>query len=682
MIRDRNLYRAEIDGLRAVAVVSVILYHAQLVLFERVWFQGGFVGVDIFFVISGYLITRIILSELQLKGSFNFLRFFEKRARRILPMLFAVIFASLPFAWQKLLPLDFVEYAQSIIASIFFASNFFFYFNTTQYGADSSLLKPLLHTWSLGVEEQFYFVFPVLATLAFRFSRSVFLGGLISISVLSFQFAVLMETRDPQLNFYLPFGRFWEFAIGSIIAYRELSGKKAGHRHFWRYLPLIGLCLIAYSVLFFDHNTPHPSYYTLLPVIGAAMIIGYGSNDNPAGRLLSSKPFVGLGLVSYSAYLWHFPIFAFSRIGAELPENFDKFVLISLTLALSVVSYFLIEQLFRNSVGVRRLLAALSISFSVILLVTFYIISSNGVPTNLRLGFNVKLIDTITRPSEYFEDVTSNTCKDSVVVAAAEWCKIGDAANSDFKFIVLGDSHSKSSTKTLGKIMSERGHSGLYFGTSGCLPLLDVYAFRGEPHPNLQSQECQRHVKAALRLANAQQVKKVILIARWDYYVDGSNSGDWNPITDNLFAEPKKEFAKKVYSEAVKRTYELFSRESVDLVVLLQVPHNSVNPKRIFEGLLKLRSADEIKIYLESKSEYFISVESHRKRQMIANEAWFEVEKNNSEFISIIDPTDVFCNEQKCPIYNEKHSFYFDDDHASTAGFSRLEAYFRDALAD
>ena len=142
----KPFYRPEIDGLRAIAVISVVLYHAQIVLFGKDWFEGGFIGVDVFFVISGYLITRIILLELQAKGSFSFSKFYDRRARRILPMLFVVIFASIPFAWQKLLPSDFTEFAESILAALFFGSNFFFYLSTTEYGADSSLLKPFLHT--------------------------------------------------------------------------------------------------------------------------------------------------------------------------------------------------------------------------------------------------------------------------------------------------------------------------------------------------------------------------------------------------------------------------------------------------------------------------------------------------------------------------------------------------------
>ena len=155
-------YRTEVDGLRAVAVASVILYHAQMVVFGSDWFEGGYIGVDVFFVISGYLITRIILSELYETGDFNFIKFYERRARRILPMLFVVIVVSVPFAWKKLLPIDFFEYAESVLASLLFSSNFFFYFSATEYGAGSALFKPLLHTWSLGVEEQFYIVFPIL----------------------------------------------------------------------------------------------------------------------------------------------------------------------------------------------------------------------------------------------------------------------------------------------------------------------------------------------------------------------------------------------------------------------------------------------------------------------------------------------------------------------------------------
>lgn len=352
--------------MRAIAVVSIILYHAQLLFFGRDWFEGGFIGVDIFFVISGYLITRIILFELQSKGSFSFLNFYERRARRILPMLFVVIFVSIPYAWQRLLPLDFVEYAESILASLFFSSNFLFYFSTTEYGADNSLLMPFLHTWSLSIEEQFYLVFPILAIFVFKFFRKHFLSILVGLSLLSLQFADLMEVRNSDLNFYLPFSRFWELAVGSILAYRELNFKSSkGGVIGKQMLPILGVCLVAYSILFFDSETPHPSFHTLIPILGVALIIGFASKDELIGNLLGSRPLVYIGLVSYSIYLWHFPIFSFSRIALNFSSNTDKFFLIALTFILSFFSYFFIEGYFRDrkKVNNRIFLSFIMISF-------------------------------------------------------------------------------------------------------------------------------------------------------------------------------------------------------------------------------------------------------------------------------------------------------------------------------
>ena len=341
-------YRAEIDGLRAIAVISVILYHAEIVYFGRDWFKGGFIGVDIFFVISGYLITRIILSELYQTGSFNLPGFYERRARRILPMLFTVVLVSFPFAWQRLLPSDFIEYSQSILSAIFFSSNFFFYYATTEYGADSALLKPFLHTWSLGVEEQFYIVFPILLMVFYKFLKNHLLMLIGVMLLLSLQFANLMNDRNIELNFYLPFTRFWELLVGSVLAYSELRFGRIKNDLTSSLFPGIGLCCILYSILFFNSDTPHPSFETLIPVIGVALVIAFVSTEDWAGKILCIKPIVGIGLISYSAYLWHFPIFAFSRVSESTPSNYDKLVWIALTLILSVISYKLIEQPVRS----------------------------------------------------------------------------------------------------------------------------------------------------------------------------------------------------------------------------------------------------------------------------------------------------------------------------------------------
>ena len=377
MTNSKVAYRAEIDGLRAVAVISVILYHAKIIIFGRDWFEGGYIGVDIFFVISGYLITRIILSEVFSKTAFDFLNFYERRARRILPMLLTVAVVSLLYGFVKLKLSDFNELIESVVASIFFFSNFFFYYSTTEYGAQSALLKPFLHTWSLGVEEQFYLVFPLLTIIALRYFRNHFLTILVGLSLLSLQFSELMEVRNADLNFYLPFSRFWELAVGSLLAYRELHYKPSNEGFVSKSLPIIGLYLIVYSILFFDAKTPHPSFHTLVPIIGVMLIIGFASKDELVGKVLGSKPFVWVGLISYSAYLWHFPIFAFARM-EKTPTNYDKLEWISLTAILSLFSYLLIERTFRKRELISRKIFTVLLTIMLSVICFAYVFSKKG----------------------------------------------------------------------------------------------------------------------------------------------------------------------------------------------------------------------------------------------------------------------------------------------------------------
>ena len=439
-------YRAEIDGLRAIAVVSVILYHAQMVLFGRDWFEGGFIGVDIFFVISGYLITRIILSELESKGSFSFLNFYERRARRILPMLFVVIFVSCPMRGKSSFRQILLNTLKASLLRLFFGSNFFFYFSTTEYGADSALLKPFLHTWSLGVEEQFYLVFPILAIVAFKYFRKHFLTILVGLSLLSLQFAELMEVRNSDLNFYLPFSRFWELAVGSMLAYRELYYKPSNEGFASKSLPMIGLYLIAYSILFFDAKTPHPSFHTLIPIIGVALIIGFASKDELVGKVLGSKPFVWVGLISYSAYLWHFPIFAFSRLGEEL-TNSDKLGLIALTFILSAASYFSIEKVFRSPalLSSRAFMKWVILSLVLVGAMAASVIKFNGFEGRFPeiLGFENYEIDNrkLRKIAESYSPRTSN-----------------DFYSVDKKVLIVGDSHGWDLRNALVQSYSEKNN--------------------------------------------------------------------------------------------------------------------------------------------------------------------------------------------------------------------------------
>lgn len=339
-------YRPEIDGLRAVAVIAVVIYHAELQLFGGTVLTGGFVGVDVFFVISGYLISTLIYEELDRNGTLSLRGFYERRARRILPALLTVSLASLPFAWMLLLPTSLSEFAHSIVAALLFYANFLFFFSTSEYGAEWSLLKPLLHTWSLSVEEQFYLFFPLLAVALHRFKNQ---GETVLklLAFLSLGFAIFAAHRYVNLNFYLLPSRIWELLAGVLVAHGLRRGPPVVP---WAHFKLanLGLFLIIVPAFLFSQSTLHPSYPTILPVFGTVLLILFARPDEGIGRVLASRPFVAVGLISYSLYLWHYPAFAFLRLWQGEPSNTAFAAVIGMCLVLSWLTYLFVEQPFRN----------------------------------------------------------------------------------------------------------------------------------------------------------------------------------------------------------------------------------------------------------------------------------------------------------------------------------------------
>src|SRR6056300_1230088 len=343
-------YRPEIDGLRAIAVGAVILYHAQITILGNQPFKGGFIGVDIFFVISGYLITSIILKELVTTGSFSFKHFYERRIRRILPALLVVILVSLPFAWMYLLPTSFIDFSKSILYSLGFSSNFYFYYSGQQYGAESGLLKPFLHTWSLSVEEQFYILFPIVLLVIFKYFIKYLIHILILGFIISLGLAEWTSRNYPSTSYYFLHTRMWELLVGSILAYFEITkGHRSQNKILNSILPIVGLFLIILTIIFFKLYFRHPSLYSLPAIVGTCLIIWFSNKDEIITKILSTKLFVGIGLISYSLYLWHYPIFAFSRIVEFTQASvFKKLSLGFLILIVSIFSYYFVEKPFRN----------------------------------------------------------------------------------------------------------------------------------------------------------------------------------------------------------------------------------------------------------------------------------------------------------------------------------------------
>jgi len=327
-------YRKEIDGLRALAVLPVIFFHAGFT-----GFSGGYIGVDIFFVISGYLITSIILKQ-KTENNFSLAHFYERRIRRIFPALFLVMFACIPFAYLWMLPSNFTEFGQSLVASSTFTSNILFWMQSG-YFDNVAETKPLLHTWSLSIEEQYFLLFTLFIVLAWPFGKKFIVGALILVVLVSIGIAEWGWRNHPMANFFLTPMRVWELLAGALLAFylfkRDIKGNNI--------LSIIGVAMVAYAVYSFDKQTPFPSVYTLIPVIGTVLIILCTTPQTHIGRLLCLKPVVFIGLISYSAYLWHQPLFAFARIRlGEDPSALLYSTLIVVTLGLSYLTWRLVEN--------------------------------------------------------------------------------------------------------------------------------------------------------------------------------------------------------------------------------------------------------------------------------------------------------------------------------------------------
>jgi len=367
-------HRTEIDGLRAIAVIPVILFHAEFTIFS-----GGYVGVDVFFVISGYLITRVILNELD-SGNFSITKFYERRVRRIFPALFFVVICCIPFAWFWMAPSQFKDFSQTIFAVSIFASNILFSYKHNYFSETTVDEKPLLHTWSLGVEEQFYILFPVALMMLWRFGRSNVFYLILIIAASSLAISEWGWRYAPNYNYYLATSRVWELLAGSICAFNQSNHIQKRNNP----LSALGFTLIIISIFYYDEATPFPSIFTLIPVIGTCLVILYGADKTVVCRLLSIRAFVGVGLVSYSAYLWHQPLFAFARIKSlDLPEPLFMAFLSGLTFLLAYGSWKYIETPFRRKKqprvrSSRFIFVGSAIFISGILAFGFYGHMSNG----------------------------------------------------------------------------------------------------------------------------------------------------------------------------------------------------------------------------------------------------------------------------------------------------------------
>lgn len=341
------LYRPEIDGLRAIAVLSVVSHHAGVP-----GFIGGYHGVDIFFVISGFLICSILLTDIA-RGEFSLATFYERRARRILPALLLVVSATIPVAWYVLQPVKFGQFSESIVATLLFGANIYFW-RTIGYFSDDAGNSPLLHMWSLAVEEQFYIFFPlVLYAITRRYKPhvAVIFSGFALASLL---FAEIGWRWKPEANFYLPIGRAWELLAGATVA-AGVPGHQIVRSFGRELLALGGLGLILLSIFGLDNTTPVPSLHTLIPVSGTVLVLGFATVGSSAAWVLSLRPMVSIGLISYSLYLWHQPVLALGRMSSTSDlGGIETSLLLLGAVALAWLSWRFVERPFRKVGRISR----------------------------------------------------------------------------------------------------------------------------------------------------------------------------------------------------------------------------------------------------------------------------------------------------------------------------------------
>jgi len=628
-------YRREIDGLRAVAVLPVILFHAG---FQ--FFGGGFVGVDIFFVISGFLITTILIHELE-AGQFSILNFYERRARRILPALFLLLLACLPFAWFWLVPDDLKSFSQSLVAVVAFASNILFW-QQSDYFDSSAEFKPLLHTWSLAVEEQFYLLFPLFLMLFWRRDQRLLLAVLVAAAMASLGAAQWGVAKDPTATFFLLPTRGWELAIGALCAYYMSRPGAAQHSPRTRELAsLAGLALIATSVFAFSKYTPFPSVYALLPTVGAALVILFATPTTTVGKVLGSRVLVGVGLVSYSAYLWHQPILAFARHRSmDGPSPALMACLVVLTLVLAYLSWQFVEKPFRNrSKFGRPQVFAFAIAGSLL----FFGIGLAGHRTD-----GMRSVKTSPQQQEVLRTAIPSPKRTACHTKGLDYRKPQQACafnGPDGQWAVFGDSHAIELAYALAVELQDSHQGVRQFSFSGCTPSYQ----RADLNPG-----CSDWTRETVDfIAGDPHIKQVVVSYRLNSALFGDHQGVYPRLPDE-FSDATRDAIWTSYKAILRR----FISAGKDVTVVLQAPELPREVDKLVRQAGDPHTVDGV------------TTDWWHRRSAYVEQRLGELPAG----VRILRPESLFCDAARCYAVKEDKALYFDDDHMSVYG-ARLVAH-------
>ncbi len=632
-------YRREIDGLRAVAVLGVILYH-----FAIPGFSGGYVGVDVFFVISGYLITRILVDDLR-AGTFSIVRFYKRRILRIMPALLVVLAATTLAAWMLLGPPSFAEYSRTLTATSTFVANIYFS-QQADYFAPAAASVPLLHMWSLAVEEQFYLFFPPLLFFVWKLGIRWVGMGLIVIILASFAYVLWGQFAEIEGLFFQTRARAWELAIGAGCALLPAFSNEAIARR----ASDLGLIAIACAIGFGGWIDPSFSQiWVAIPVLGTALVI-LGPKTALAARLLSTRVLVGIGLISYSAYLIHQPVSAFHHIiTVERAPMITRMGLIAVVLALAYLSYRFVETPFRGARarsvhGAPLFLGTLAAVFAFVA-VGVYGHANRGVPS--RFAADPELL-------AYSETAISSPIRAACHTEGASYLSPSAACihgDGPLGMAVLGDSHGVELAAAIGNALAPE-MSVLHLTFSACYPFFE--------HPG-NNPDCEAWTMEALEvLRNTPDIETVILAYRVHSHMYGNHPGAYPEILRDNAARPADEVAADLGAIA-------------DVLIAAG--------KRV----VIVASAPDLPRHIED----LVFVQGTVMGEGIsgASRAWWDQRREGAfadavaAGAELFDTTPLFCDDVDCYAGRDGVSFYFDDDHPSVAGAQMIADAMMDAIA-
>lgn len=651
-------YRRDIDGLRAVAVVPVVLYHASFSVFS-----GGYVGVDIFFVISGFLITSILLSEIG-NNTFSLAHFYARRARRLFPALFAVLLACCIPAYLLLMPPELEDFGESLATTALFSSNFLFY-SEAGYFEGPAEMKPLLHTWSLAIEEQYYLLFPGLLLLVQRKLSQRFLAVTAAVFALSFGLSIWSVNEAPSAGFYLLPSRTWELLMGSMLAMvfaRNASHQLPGWMN--ELLSALGLALIAYAIFAYQPGIKFPGLAALPPCLGTALLLYTGAGKpTMVSRLLGWQPLVFIGLISYSLYLWHWPVLVFAKHYALRELNLvEATALVGLATLLAFLSWRFVERPFR---GKAKLLTQTGLFRTAGACIGLAI--ALGLTLDLTEGLPQRLDARTAEIAAIADDkpASRKRCQgfEAADVTLDKLCKINPSQIAP-SFMIWGDSHAAMLMDMLEDTSAAQEINGLNATYAGCAPLIGYTSQDGKDREGCLA----FNQKVFELLQNNPQIHTLYLVARWARYADPvpyrSESGAPAFLAGNGQQATNEAEHQALFTQAFNSTIKRLSGLPQRIVVLAGTPEIGHNVPMVL-GKAAMLGRD---LSLD------VSREEYERRQSLPNELFAAAQAQG--FVDFAQVQQWFCDESWCKATQDGLPIYNDDDHLSFAGVTLLSPLF------